>query len=485
MAAQTTTDYDRDNDGLIEVKNLEQLNAIRWDLDGDGAVDDTINQASYTAAFPDAAAGMGCPTNADDADDNDCIGYELSKSLDFNNNASYADTGNKTTWTMGNGWTPIADSDYFIATFDGNNRSITNLFINRPDADYQGLFGLFGGSAAEIRNVRLRDVNVTGRNSIGGLVGLNYGGTVSNSHATGDVTGTETTDPDTTETRGSKQIGGLVGWNYDGTVRDSSHETGTVTGHCEVGGLVGLNYYGGTISNSHATGDVTGTETTNPVTTGPPCESQSIGGLVGLNQTDGAPTVATVMASYATGTVTGHREVGGLVGWNTGTISTSHATSDVTGTETTFRSTGIGGLVGLNEGGISASHATGKVTGSERSGEYTGESTGGLVGSNQGGTIGASYATGTVRGENHIGGLVGWSSGIIRTSYATGSVTGQQKVGGLMGWNEGGTISASYARGRYRARLGVPAGWWGRTRVAPSGPATPPAPSWVRTMSAG
>ena len=147
---------------------------------------------------------------------------------------------------------------------------------------------------------------------------------------------------------------------------------------------------------------------------------QFVGGLVGEN------TAGTIEDSYhETGTVTGHREVGGLVGWNTGTgtISNSHATGDVTGTETTFRSTGIGGLVGLNEGGISTSHATGKVAGSERSGEYTGETTGGLVGSNQGGTIGASYATGTVRGKNHIGGLVGWSSGIIRTSYATGSVT--------------------------------------------------------------
>ena len=466
VAAQATTDYDRDNNGLIEVSNLEQLNAIRWDLGGDGAVDDTANQASYTATFPNPAAGMGCPTNADDADDNDCIGYELNKSLDFNNDASYADTGNKNTWTTGSGWTPLADSDYFTATFDGNNRSITNLFINRPDADYQGLFGFFGGSAAEIHNVRLLNVNVTGQQYVGGLVALNYSGTVSNSQASGTVTG-------------DSKVGGLVGWNYSGTVSTSrasstvmgdsevgglvglneedgtistSRASGTVMGDSEVGGLVGLNY-SGTISTSHATGNVTGTDMT--------VNSGRVGGLVGEN------TAGTIEDSYhETGTVTGHREVGGLVGWNTGTgtIRTSHATSDVTGTETTFRSTGIGGLVGLNEGGISASHATGKVTGSERSGEYTGEITGGLVGSNQGGTIGASYATGTVRGENHIGGLVGWSSGIIRTSYATGSVTGQQKVGGLMGWNEGGTISASYARGKVSGTVGGAGGLVGENK---------------------
>ena len=51
-------DYDADDDGLIEVANLAQLNAIRWDLDGDGVASD----AGYATAFPDAPAGMGCPT---------------------------------------------------------------------------------------------------------------------------------------------------------------------------------------------------------------------------------------------------------------------------------------------------------------------------------------------------------------------------------------------------------------------------------------
>ena len=39
VAAQTTTDYDQDDDGLIEVNSLARLNAIRWDLDGDGVAD--------------------------------------------------------------------------------------------------------------------------------------------------------------------------------------------------------------------------------------------------------------------------------------------------------------------------------------------------------------------------------------------------------------------------------------------------------------
>ena len=47
-------DYDADDDGLIEVANLAQLNAIRWDLDGDGVASD----AGYATAFPDAPADM-------------------------------------------------------------------------------------------------------------------------------------------------------------------------------------------------------------------------------------------------------------------------------------------------------------------------------------------------------------------------------------------------------------------------------------------
>ena len=39
VAAQTPTDYDTDNDGLIEVDSLAKLNAMRWDLNGDGVVD--------------------------------------------------------------------------------------------------------------------------------------------------------------------------------------------------------------------------------------------------------------------------------------------------------------------------------------------------------------------------------------------------------------------------------------------------------------
>ncbi len=52
--------YDTDNDGLIEVSNLEQLNAIRYDLNGDGRPDSNSNTKVYAAAFPEAAPGTVC-----------------------------------------------------------------------------------------------------------------------------------------------------------------------------------------------------------------------------------------------------------------------------------------------------------------------------------------------------------------------------------------------------------------------------------------
>ena len=90
-------DYDSDDDGLIEITKLEQLRAIHYDLDADGLVTGT-NQSKYRAAFPNATAytgstALGCPSTG-------CDGYELRANLDFNADASYQSTGNKTKWTV-------------------------------------------------------------------------------------------------------------------------------------------------------------------------------------------------------------------------------------------------------------------------------------------------------------------------------------------------------------------------------------------------
>ena len=65
------TDYDVDDDGLIEVANLEQLDAMRHDLDGDSVEDAPEAGPLYYGAFADAARDMGCATG--------CTGFELTR----------------------------------------------------------------------------------------------------------------------------------------------------------------------------------------------------------------------------------------------------------------------------------------------------------------------------------------------------------------------------------------------------------------------
>ena len=90
VAAQTPTDYDTDNDGLIEVDSLAKLNAIRWDLNGDGVVE-SADQTNYLAAYANAPVTAGCTYDHDgDSQTTEvaCIGYELTANLNFDTNGN-------------------------------------------------------------------------------------------------------------------------------------------------------------------------------------------------------------------------------------------------------------------------------------------------------------------------------------------------------------------------------------------------------------
>ena len=128
-----TRDYDADNDGLIEVRTLAQLDAVRYDLDGDGLVDGAT-WMPYYAAFAMGALGMGCP--------NGCTGYELEADLDFDTDGDGEVDSDDNYWNNGDGWEPIGSEDApYAATLNGNGRTVANLLINRPTEDEVGLFG--------------------------------------------------------------------------------------------------------------------------------------------------------------------------------------------------------------------------------------------------------------------------------------------------------------------------------------------------------
>ena len=408
---EVLVDYDADNDGLIEVTTLKQLDAIRHDLDGDGIpTDDGV--AAYTAAFPGPVERMGC-SGADG-----CAGYEIMADLDFDTNGSGGDDDGDTYWNDGAGWTPIGGGaseisttgrtmhNPFLAIFEGNGRTISNLFVDKRGS-FLGLFGYVGfdaagGAVGVIRNVNLIDVNVTGNHYGSGLAAVNLG-VITNSQVTGLVTGVNI-------------VGGLVGENYG--VIAGSHVAGCVSGGELVGGLVGRSY--GAITNSSVTGCVSALS--------------YVGGLVGNNY-------GLITGSHTAGRVSGHGVViGGLVGSHKGAITASRSTARVLGMDSGPQSNIIGGLVGDNRGAIAASYATGHVSGEGWVGGLVGQSASAAESPS---AITASYATGRVSGTRKIGGLVGVNDGTITASYAAGPVSGSEDVGGLAG-TSGGAITASY-----------------------------------------
>ncbi len=412
-------DIDDDNDGLIEIRTLEDLDAIRYQLDGTG----------YRAGDALPKITTGCP-------DDGCRGYELIRDLDFNDDNNYSSTANKVTWMTEKGWQPIGNNNNpFAATFEGNDHTLSNLMINRPSTGYVGLFGSIEGTSTKITNVGLLNVNVKGDDFVGGLVGWNLGDLITNSYATGSVEGT------------GNYVGGLVGAVWFNTVWSctitNSYATGSVKGRFNVGGLVGYNYYNGIITNSYAAGSVEGTgnyvgglvgdnagSITNSYATGSVKGRFNVGGLVGYNYYNGI-----ITNSYAAGSVEGTGNyVGGLVGWSWGSITNSYVTGSVKGTGDY-----VGGLVGANDGPITNSYAIGNVVGDSF--------VGGLVGAAWSRTITNSYATGSVKGTgDYVGGLVGDNHGPITNSYAIGDVVGDSYVGGLVGDNHG-PITNSYAIG--------------------------------------
>ena len=373
------TDYDIDDDGLIEVSSLAQLDAIRWDMNGGGSPDLLAFRSYYAAAFPDAVSGMGCPYG--------CKGYELTTDLDFDTNGNgQADAGdtywNESPGSYGSGWTPLGERSTesavaFAAVFDGNGHVIRNLYIDGYSA-HMGLFSRVDNTGV-IRDVGLESVDVTRRG-----------------HHSG------------------KDVGGLVGLN-EGIIKDC-YVTGTVSGVGAVGGLAGGVNWSGVIKDSYATASVTGSHSADRYS------ASGVGGLVGVNS-------GKVMGSYATGEVSGEIvDAGGLVGvhWN-GLIKASYATGDVSANGGGWSSEYYnpeyqsgGGLVGSYHGGdIEASYATGEVSGeAAHLGGLAGEHRRGIV--TPGGVVSASYWNTDSSGLSTSAGGVGKTGAelVTPTDYA-------------------------------------------------------------------
>jgi len=364
-------------------------------------------------------------------------------------NAEGAGSSDTAVWNGGEGFNPISggfisesEPAYFTGSFDGQGHTITGLTMNRTEGQIVALFGYVNGETAVVKNLGLVDVNITGSFALAGLVGALGEGLVSDSYVTGTVTGLTTGGGGPFES--GYIIGGLIGLQLGGTVT-GSHSTATVMVDGDamyVGGLIGAQG-GGIVTASYATGAVT-------VTGG----AQGVGGLIGAQFLEG-PGGGSVDNSYATGAVTVGEGfgVGGLIGaQGTGSSVTNSYSTGAVLIDT--EGVGIGGLVGYQIGGsVATSYSTSTVTVND-----AGVGVGGLVGyQTEGATIANSYATGAVTAgaeSTAVGGLVGYletlntdvDSTAVTSSYASGLVTAgtdSTLVGGLIGFLDGDPLVTS------------------------------------------
>ncbi len=202
----------------------------------------------------------------------------------------------------GKAWTPIG-TDYdnsYKGTFDGGGHTITGLTFTTND-EFAGLFGWLN-RAGTVKNVVMEGVQITSNQiyggSIGGVVGSSWG-TIENCSVSGNVSGTV-------------YVGGVVGVQIGGSITGCS-SSATVKGTVDVGGVAGQTNSSATLTACYATGNV--------IIEINPKKNIAGGSLVGMNAG------SSLLACYATGNVTstgsstGYVHIGGFLGNNYTTVT--------------------------------------------------------------------------------------------------------------------------------------------------------------------
>jgi hypothetical protein len=233
----------------------------------------------------------------------------------------------------------VARNGYVGALSGTNGGSISQVWATGTVSGAGGAVGgVVGTNFGTVSNSWASASIVAKGASAGGLVGASYG-TIDSSYATGTVNNSANDQ--------NAALGGLVGCSCGGTL-SNSHATGKVSGGYYDGGLAGYNR-SAVITNSHASGEVSAQYTA--------------GGLVGYN--DASEVTSNIEQTFATGLVSGSHRVGGLVGYNQyGEILNSYAEGKTSGNGS---GAVVGGFVGWNDAYaqfsavVSSSYSTGLV----------------------------------------------------------------------------------------------------------------------------
>ncbi|MGD9639100.1 MAG: GLUG motif-containing protein [Alphaproteobacteria bacterium] len=194
-----------------------------------------------------------------------------------------------------------------------NSYATGNLTCTGSGDDYAGgLVGKISNSPSSISGSYATGSITCSGFYDGGLAGMAYNTTITNSYATGNV-------------RADDFLGGLVG-EISGTTISGSYAEGSITcsgsGEDKAGGLVGKIYNGASITNSFAKGSIS-------------CSGSYDGGLVG--QITGTTTITN---TYAIGDINGSSSVGGLIGSGSSTVVSSYWDIQTSGLTTSSGGTG-------------------------------------------------------------------------------------------------------------------------------------------------
>ena len=291
-----------------------------------------------------------------------------------------------------------------------------------------GLVGAFRTQSTAFRN-DLGDSHVdldtvTGAANVGGMVGTTAEGTARVWF--GDSSTNATVE-------GHNNVGGFVGqFSFDRieNVTTAGSVTASTKGTANAGGIVGLSDRPSTsisASSSSATVSSPGT---------------NVGGAGGLVRSDFSGLVATgnvTGGSQVGGLIGKYNHTGSQVGtsYATGSVSNASASGEGFGGLIGETSGQVGGVD--SDISIRGVFATGSVEGNNNTGGLVGSATA------AGRDLDQVHATGSVSGVDNVGGLVGWATtDEIETTYAAGPVSGKSNTGGLVGNTTSTDIISSY-----------------------------------------
>lgn len=201
----------------------------------------------------------------------------------------------------------------FSGEYDGQNHSISGVYINCPDEDYIGLFGIIRNG--KIKNIRLFNAKIIGDSNVGGIAGLLSKDSalndfiISNCYVEGYI-------------QGKDDVGALFG-SVDGYDIKDCRSKARIDGDNSVGGLVGL--LRSNMINCSSLSNITG--------------GYRVGGLIGSG--DGS-----IINCSSNSEIYGKSEIGGLSGEFSGLIRDSYSQGNVTGGEN------VAGLTASDRGSL-------------------------------------------------------------------------------------------------------------------------------------